>query len=223
MSSHTADRFPDFARWMKAKDYAPQTCKEYPYFLDRYLSAFGRPIDPDHVSSEQDVQRIAEDVRRAIDHGGRGSGEFNLRDLQRNLIPALRLYVKFAVDEGQSLVAVDTKADELPPRVSVTLSRVVRDTKVARKVKHAHRQTCQICTGRLELTKDRFYSEGHHLKPLGKPHDGPDVEDNILCVCPNCHVKLDFLAIKIDSTKLRKATGHAVRQEFIDYHNGLCA
>ena len=30
------------------------------------------------------------------------------------------------------------------------------------------------------------YSEGAHIRPLGKPHDGPDQPDNVLC--PNCHV-----------------------------------
>jgi predicted restriction endonuclease len=90
-------------------------------------------------------------------------------------------------------------------------------------IKEVHSDTCQICRCRLELTTGSYYSEGHHLKPLGEPHNGPDVAGNILCVCPNCHAKLDFGAIRIDVADLHKAPGHPIRPEFIDYHNDLCA
>jgi hypothetical protein len=119
--------------------------------------------------------------------------------------------------------AKDVPTDELPARMKVEVSRVVRDVGLAKAVKELHGHECQICGLRLELSRGQFYSEGHHLKPLGQPHNGPDVEGNVLCVCPNCHAKLDFAAIKIGPTNLRTAPGHSVRQEFIDYHNGLCA
>lgn len=35
------------------------------------------------------------------------------------------------------------------------------------------------------------YAEAAHINPLGKPHNGPDVEGNILCLCPNHHVMFD--------------------------------
>ena len=123
------------------------------------------------------------------------------------------------VDESP---ATDVPTDELPERLRAEVFRLVRDTKLIRELKTAHKDTCQLCGLRMELTPGRFYSEGHHIKPLGQKHNGPDVKDNVLCVCPNCHVKLDFAAIKIDSTKLRTFPGHAVRQEFVDYHNRLC-
>ena len=35
------------------------------------------------------------------------------------------------------------------------------------------------------------YAEAAHIRPLGAPHDGPDVPETILCLCPNHHVLFD--------------------------------
>lgn len=118
--------------------------------------------------------------------------------------------------------AIDLPTEELPQRLLSQISRVVRDTALAREVKEAHEHVCQVCGGRLELGPGRFYSEGHHLKPLGKAHNGLDRKDNILCVCPNCHVKLDYCAMKVDAKTLRTVPGHTVRKDFLDYHNDRC-
>lgn len=136
---------------------------------------------------------------------------------------ALRRYAEMVERNfSQNLQVADDIPDDLPQWLKAEVSRVVRDVGLVKEIKELNEHTCQVCGIRLELSPGRFYSEGHHLKPLAKKHDGPDVHDNILCVCPNCHVKLDFAAIKIDPAKLRKVSGHNVRQAFIDYHNGLC-
>ncbi len=119
-------------------------------------------------------------------------------------------------------IEVDLPDDELPKRLKSEVFRLIRNTKLVQAVKRARDYTCQLCNTQLELTPGTFYSEGHHLKPLGEPHNGPDRKENILCVCPNCHAKLDFAAITVDFTKLNMVPGHSVRQEFVDYHNGLC-
>jgi hypothetical protein len=124
-------------------------------------------------------------------------------------------------EDSPHIVAEDVPTDKFPRRLITEVSRLLRDTKAARAVKAAHNHFCQICGLRLSLSPGRFYAEGHHLKPLGNPHNGPDVRGNILCLCPNCHVKLDFAAVKIVPSKLRSAPGHVVRREFIDYHNRL--
>ncbi|MCX5892441.1 MAG: HNH endonuclease, partial [Deltaproteobacteria bacterium] len=54
----------------------------------------------------------------------------------------------------------------------------------------------------------------HHIKPLGSPHDGPDVRENILCVCPNHHVMLDYGVIELDGVQLP-----GIGREYINYHN----
>jgi predicted restriction endonuclease len=57
------------------------------------------------------------------------------------------------------------------------------------------------------------------LTSLGTPHNGPDSVGNVLCVCPNCHVLLDYGAIKLEVSKLLIQPGHVLGRKFIDYHN----
>jgi putative restriction endonuclease len=54
-----------------------------------------------------------------------------------------------------------------------------------------------LCATRLE-TRAGAYAEGAHIRPLGRPHNGPDVHGNVLCLCPNCHVLFDQGAITIE-------------------------
>ena len=56
-----------------------------------------------------------------------------------------------------------------------------------------------------------------HIKPLGKPHNGPDDISNVLCLSPNIHVLFDLGAIAIndDLTLL----GHEGSVNIIDDHN----
>lgn len=35
------------------------------------------------------------------------------------------------------------------------------------------------------------YAEAAHIRALGSPHNGPDVIENVLCLCPNHHVLFD--------------------------------
>ena len=86
-------------------------------------------------------------------------------------------------------------------------------------MKVLHKNECQICGGTLDLLNGKTYSEGHHIRPLGIEHNGPDVPENILILCPNHHVLCDFGAIELDLSALRSVSGHRIRQEYIDYHN----
>lgn len=87
------------------------------------------------------------------------------------------------------------------PRVETTIQRVVRNTKVAQRVKELHTNRCQVC-GIVIETGGGVYSEGAHVRPLGKPHDGPDVAGNVLCLCPNHHVQFDLGGLVIDPVTL---------------------
>ena len=98
----------------------------------------------------------------------------------------------------------------------VTTYRVLRDTALARRIKADRNYECQICNVRILLGDSTPYAEAHHVKPLGNPHNGPDHPSNIVCVCPNCHVKLDYGAIKIG-----QALFVNVHPDFIHYHNNI--
>jgi putative restriction endonuclease len=114
---------------------------------------------------------------------------------------------------------------EPPTRRQTITLRIVRDTAKSQKVKKLYDYRCQVCGIRLE-TPAGPYAEGAHLKPLGVPHNGPDIEANILCLCPNDHVLLDDGAITFtDDLKVEGLEGnprilirHEISLECIRYH-----
>ena len=104
-------------------------------------------------------------------------------------------------------------------RVSVTIQRIVRDTALANHIKRLHNHYCQICGQTILKADGSGYSEGHHLQPLGGDDNGPDISENIICVCPNHHAMCDFGAMALNMAELRLVDGHVIGQEFLDYHN----
>lgn len=115
--------------------------------------------------------------------------------------------------------------DEPPLRFESITYRILRDTALARQIKVLHGFRCQVCkSDPLQIGRDRYYAEIHHIKPLGLPHNGLDVKENILCVCPNCHVLLDYGAIKLDLNKLHSIPSHKIGKKYIQYHNSeICS
>lgn len=97
-----------------------------------------------------------------------------------------------------------------PMRQPSTIQRVVRSTDVTNYVKRLHGHQCQICATRLD-TPAGPYAEGAHIRPLGRPHDGPDTPDNVLCLCANCHVLFDTGAITINDNLTLKGTNGRLR------------
>lgn len=122
-------------------------------------------------------------------------------------------------------VAVDTPADRenqkgstVPDRNEYTISRIVRDSQLAQTVKEKNDYTCQCCGAQpIDLPDGTVYAEAHHLHPLGK--GGPDEEENIVCVCPTCHVKLDYGVLKLDHDLITSSRRSDVGIKFVDYHN----
>lgn len=107
---------------------------------------------------------------------------------------------------------------ESPERIAQTMYRILRDTELARKIKLLHKDVCQLCETKISLY-GKSYSEAHHIKPLGTPHFGPDIPENIIVVCPNCHVTLDYFVAPLEPARFRTVAGHVISSEFIAYHN----
>lgn len=166
------------------------------------------------------------------------------REMQSNfslgLQPIPEEYVRHLYATARS-VGVPTPTDEYrdspapspgqagpAPRRPAVVERIVRDTAVTAEVKRLHDHRCQICGLRLE-TPAGPYAEGAHVRPLGSPHDGPDVPSNVLCLCPNHHVLLDAGAFSIrdDLTlagldgRLRVVAGHTLDPVQLRYHRRL--
>ena len=134
-----------------------------------------------------------------------------------------RIEVEKMLDECVSLPPPSSEATDLaapkPERVAVTAYRILRDTEKARRVKLRHNYQCQICGHTIELPNGARYAEAHHIRPLGSPHNGPDVIGNIVCVCPNHHAQLDYGAIQLTLTELHDCEGHSIDPKYVKYHN----
>jgi hypothetical protein len=120
---------------------------------------------------------------------------------------------------GPSAPAADLNEPAPGRRVEIRSTRVVRDSELVRWLKYLHQDRCQICGIALQGQTQATYSEGHHLRPVGSPHDGPDVAANILILCPNHHALCDFGMIRLTAGSLRQAPGHEVGDEYVRYHN----
>jgi len=75
-------------------------------------------------------------------------------------------------------------------------------------------------------------AESAHIRGLGRPHNGPDVPENLLCLCPNHHVLFDTGALVVDPDgivrdtmtgeevgKLRLDLRHKIDWAYVDYHH----
>ncbi|MFF4816912.1 YDG/SRA domain-containing protein [Kitasatospora sp. NPDC001309] len=139
---------------------------------------------------------------------------------------------QLAADESPSREArlKEPVGQDAPTRLETIVQRIVRSTKVANHVKRAHKFTCQVCGIRL-ATRTGAYAEAAHVRALGRPHNGPDVAANVLCLCPNHHALFDFgmLTIADDLTitdhatgaeigKLREAPSHRIDRAHLAYH-----
>ncbi|MCD8044866.1 MAG: HNH endonuclease [Tannerellaceae bacterium] len=79
-------------------------------------------------------------------------------------------------------------------------------------------------------TKNGRYAEGAHIRPLGRPHDGDDNSDNIICLCPNHHVMFDkgMFSIKDNLELIGEVTGklhthkkHRLNKNNLKYHRKI--
>ena len=142
------------------------------------------------------------------------------------------------VKQNSSLPPISVKAAQIdieqkhgsnnPRRVSSTVQRVIRDSKLGRQLKKLYDYKCQVCELQIN-TEAGFYAEAAHIKPVGAPHNGPDLLENLLCLCPNHHLMFDkgvfclddrFNLIGIDG-KLHLNPKHDISKEFLSYHRSM--
>jgi Predicted restriction endonuclease len=109
--------------------------------------------------------------------------------------------------------------EKMTERKNTSINRIIRDTKIIKELKALHNHECQLCDTRLEISKGVGYSEGHHVKPLGQTHNGPDIKKNVLILCPNCHALCDYGAIDLNKSKIKNIQLSPIDEEYIGYHN----
>ncbi|AOW75595.1 hypothetical protein A3Q34_01080 [Colwellia sp. PAMC 20917] len=135
---------------------------------------------------------------------GKGRGRWALRDYKSKINP----------------IAIDHEA---PDKQDYTVSRFIRDSKLARTVKEKNDYKCQICDFTFLLPNGKPYAETHHLKPLGGEHVGPDIEGNMICLCPNHHAMLDYCTFSLNIERIISSSAHNIAVEFLEYSNQLVA
>lgn len=112
-----------------------------------------------------------------------------------------------------------------PRRVQSAIRRIVRDTLLSGQIKILYDFTCQVCGTRL-VGPTGPYAEAAHVRPLGRPHNGPDTADNLICLCPNHHYLFDVGAFGVRDDlsligmagRLQVVGGHVLNLEHLRYH-----
>ncbi len=104
-------------------------------------------------------------------------------------------------------------------RIRREIEIILRNQELVKQIKELYDNTCQICRKKISIGHNKFYSEVHHIFPLGNPHNGPDKIENMICVCPNCHILLDYNALLLDLTNIKLK--HNILDEYVLYHNKL--
>jgi len=115
-------------------------------------------------------------------------------------------------------------------RAATTVSRIKRDVSLSENIKEIHEYKCQVCNVYLK-TPYGGIAIGAHIKGLGKPHNGPDVIENMICLCPNHHEQFDDHGFYIDSEtyeikglegydgkKITLNKKHNIEKSFLKYH-----
>ncbi len=78
--------------------------------------------------------------------------------------------VKSRKPSSEKWIAPDV--EESPQRRGLTTTRIIRDTARSRSLKEHYSHRCQVCRDRIEISTGLFYSEVHHVRPLGGVHRG---------------------------------------------------
>jgi 5-methylcytosine-specific restriction protein A len=140
----------------------------------------------------------------------------------KNGISKVKEYIEFTEEQKRILLIENITNDELIGEQATRKLReaevLVRKRRFIERIKSKYTNTCQLCNTKLEIRDKVLYSEIHHIKPLGRPHNGPDITENMLCVCPNCHVKLDLGVIKLELKDLL-VVKHPISAKYLSYHN----
>lgn len=119
-------------------------------------------------------------------------------------------------------------------RVETTTARIVRNTALAKELKEQYQSHCQLCGEAKHRAPLQHYAEVHHVKPLGRPHEGPDEKSNMLILCPNHHADFDHGLVHLDpetlevthatdetvsGQELLRMDDHDIDESVLEYHN----
>ena len=115
----------------------------------------------------------------------------------------------------------------------------LRNARLAAGLKQAYGSQCMFCESTIvvSISPEEFYAEAAHIRPLGRPHRGTDVPQNMLVLCPNCHVQFDAGTLQLSlqtptemqimsrvrnhplaGKVVRTRGAHTLEAQYVDWH-----
>ena len=134
--------------------------------------------------------------------------------------------------EGEETPPEEPEQPGTPSTTSAVVTRYIRDSRYGKELKVLYEYKCMFCDALIKRPHDTPYVETCHVKPLNEK--GPDAKNNLLILCPNHHVELDFGAVTIDPDTMtllhidstnplngkRIITKHKVDKSYLEFHFG---
>jgi|TARA_B110000090_G_scaffold175749_1_gene198051 putative restriction endonuclease len=171
------------------------------------------------------------------DSGYRYDGLYYVTSYERVVGKSGFYICRFHLQSELTIKDLETKLEENLPqgyiaaeRKETIINRLSRNIRLREKVKAMYEFRCQVCDILLKKPGGAI-AIGAHIKGLGRPHNGPDVIENMLCLCPNHHDQFDALSFYIEpadlevkgldgfeGSKIRIQKRHNLAREFLEYH-----
>ena len=158
--------------------------------------------------------------------GYRYDGLYYLEDFYPDTgIDGFRIYRYCLVKEINTNLPPSNDEEQETRRGNRTVNQIIRNPQIPSILKTLYDYTCQVCGIRLE-SNDVPYAVGAHIKGLGRPHNGPDIIENMLVLCPNDHYLFDTFAFSISDDytlignegSLIVKNSHQIGAEYLKYH-----
>ncbi len=179
-------------------------------------------------------------IKNGPEHGYRYDGLYYVTSYERILGKSGFLICRFHLHSELILKDLENKLEDTLPksyesveRTKTTINKLNRSVKNREGIKKIYDSRCQICGVFLKRPDNNGIAIGAHIKALGMPHEGPDVVENMLCLCPNHHAQFDAYSFFIDPENLTihgieglegqklKIIKHKINKEFLSYHKRL--
>ena len=186
---------------------------KYPYIHGTNRSVtIKRPIIASNIEFDLIRVEFEKSIENYLDTNYRTHPYFGMPDhlIKDDENEQLQIFVEKVLEKNR-----DIKENE---RVLRELALLKRNRTFVLELKAKYDNKCQICGLKIEIGKNIFYSEIHHIQPVGSIHNGPDIKCNMICVCPNHHVQLDYGFLNL-SKELLIISEHEIDEQYIKYYN----
>lgn len=155
-----------------------------------------RSTQPDREGKDRQVWMFP--LKRADDQPDYNPNRENFESVTRR---RRKLLKKLSIEELRKLAAVGARQN--PTRRQVTTSQFIRNDALAELTRKLAAGMCDLCRQPAPFgTADGPFLECHHVVPLAE--GGPDVLENTVALCPNCHRRSHVLADPRDRLALKK-------------------